>query len=68
MKRLVAIFLLVLFSLPAFGKNLVLVEFQTNNYDSLLVLLSEIESRGATTRHIFAPNFAVLDAHELNVD
>lgn len=68
MQKLILVVLLGFFPLSLSAKNLVLVEFNTQDYESTLLLLSEIEAMGATARHIFAPNSAILDRHELTVE
>ncbi|MFH1687098.1 MAG: hypothetical protein ABIE70_06195 [bacterium] len=50
------------------GANLALVEFDTDSYEATLAKLREIESRGITPRHIFAPNHAIVDMHGLPRD
>jgi len=52
----------------AAGTNLVLVEFETDSYEATLAKLREIEERGVTVRHVFAPNHAIVDMHGLPQD
>lgn len=48
--------------------NLAIIEFDTQSYDSMRVMLREVEYTGATPRHIFAPNIAIVDMHGLPHD
>lgn len=48
------------------ANNLVFVEFLGKDFDSNLVFIKELEQIGATARHIFAPNSAILDMHGLS--
>ena len=61
-------FMLVWVALSAAGsavakQNLVLIEFQTDCYDSLLASIPLLEEKGLTVRHIFVPNWLIADCH-----
>lgn len=48
---------------PCYSANLALLEFNGNSIDSTYKLLAKVEQYGATARHIFAPNYAIVDLH-----
>ncbi len=63
LRLILALISLTAVALPAAGQNLVLLEFDTDSYDSTLVQLSLLEQRGITPRHIMVPNFVIADFH-----
>lgn len=65
MKRFGLFMMLLFLWQPGFSKNLVLVEFTTNSYDSTLSWLSDMEAIGVTPRHVFPPNLAIVEAFGL---
>ncbi|HEX2897531.1 MAG TPA: hypothetical protein VHP63_05720 [candidate division Zixibacteria bacterium] len=65
MKRIGLLLVLLFLWQTGFSRNLVLVEFKTNSYDSTLSWLSKIENDGVTAYHIFPPNLAIVDVYDL---
>ncbi len=50
--------------MSAYSTNLHLVEFNTNNYDSLQIHINQIEQKGITARHIFPPNTVIFEMYQ----
>ena len=50
--------------MSAYSTNLQLVEFNTDNYDSLQVYINKIEQKGITARHIFPPNTVIFEMYQ----
>ncbi len=59
-----AFFLSFFLSITTYSANLQLVEFNTNNYDSLQVYINKIEEKGVMARHIFPPNTVIFEMYK----
>ncbi len=68
MIRILTFVLLLLLTHSAHATNLVLIQFDCADFQFSQSLLEELESKGATARHVFAPNSAIVDAHGLSPD
>lgn len=67
MKYVMTIIITCFIVCSCFSSNLVLVEFDTQSYDSTMKILKVMEEKGITPRHIFAPNYAIVDIHQLPI-
>jgi hypothetical protein len=61
----IALLLALFYWEGVYAKNLLLIEFNTDSYDSTVAWLTEVESKGATVRHLFPPNVAIMEAYGL---
>lgn len=60
MFRMMLVLLGLLFSQQAIARNLVLIEFDSGEYEATLETIAELEEKGVTARHIFPPHLAIV--------
>lgn len=57
MFRVMLVLLGLLFSQQEIARNLVLIEFDSDEYETTLEMIAELEAKGVTARHIFPPSW-----------